>query len=117
MSRATERVRELPLALNENQQYIHYNKGSVVFYALRDAIGEDTLNRILSGFLDKWAFKGPPYPTTRDFLADLYAGTDEKYHPLRSEEHTSEHQSLMRNSYAVFCLKKKQKTDNTQKKK
>src|SRR3546814_4387793 len=35
MSRATERVRELPLALNENQQYIHYNKGSVVFYALK----------------------------------------------------------------------------------
>src|SRR3546814_2441504 len=27
----------------------------------------------------------------------------------RSEEHTSELQSLMRNSYAVFCLKKKQK--------
>src|SRR3546814_1944342 len=26
--------------------------------------------------------------------------------PLRSEEHTSELQSLMRNSYAVFCLKK-----------
>src|SRR3546814_3703029 len=29
---------------------------------------------------------------------------------LRSEEHTSELQSLMRNSYAVFCLKKKLKT-------
>src|SRR3546814_1074609 len=28
-------------------------------------------------------------------------------HHLRSEEHTSELQSLMRNSYAVFCLKKK----------
>src|SRR3546814_2210731 len=28
---------------------------------------------------------------------------------LRSEEHTSELQSLMRNSYAVFCLKKKNK--------
>src|SRR3546814_2690964 len=28
-------------------------------------------------------------------------------HPERSEEHTSELQSLMRNSYAVFCLKKK----------
>src|SRR3546814_3607247 len=27
--------------------------------------------------------------------------------PYRSEEHTSELQSLMRNSYAVFCLKKK----------
>src|SRR3546814_9011573 len=32
----------------------------------------------------------------------------------RSEEHTSELQSLMRNSYAVFCLKKKKKkTQNT----
>src|SRR3546814_5337985 len=28
-------------------------------------------------------------------------------HPVRSEEHTSELQSLMRISYAVFCLKKK----------
>src|SRR3546814_10913702 len=30
----------------------------------------------------------------------------------RSEEHTSELQSLMRISYAVFCLKKKNKTTN-----
>src|SRR3546814_6578142 len=29
---------------------------------------------------------------------------------VRSEEHTSELQSLMRNSYAVICLKKKTKT-------
>src|SRR3546814_2986152 len=32
---------------------------------------------------------------------------------MRSEEHTSELQSLMRNSYAVFCLKKKNKSINT----
>src|SRR3546814_4321512 len=31
----------------------------------------------------------------------------------RSEEHTSELQSLMRRSYAVFCLKKKQQTLNS----
>src|SRR3546814_4910209 len=31
----------------------------------------------------------------------------------RSEEHTSELQSLMRISYAVFCLKKKNKTSST----
>src|SRR3546814_7569593 len=31
----------------------------------------------------------------------------------RSEEHTSELQSLMRLSYAVFCLKKKTETQNT----
>src|SRR3546814_2389213 len=35
-------------------------------------------------------------------------------HNCRSEEHTSELQSLMRNSYAVFCLKKKKnKKKNT----
>src|SRR3546814_2991015 len=33
--------------------------------------------------------------------------------PRRSEEHTSELQSLMRNSYAVFCLKKKKKQQDT----
>src|SRR3546814_3870588 len=32
--------------------------------------------------------------------------------PQRSEEHTSELQSLMRISYAVFCLKKKNKNTN-----
>src|SRR3546814_7361194 len=33
--------------------------------------------------------------------------------PTRSEEHTSELQSLMRISYAVFCLKKKKKHPET----
>src|SRR3546814_9251321 len=33
--------------------------------------------------------------------------------PTRSEEHTSELQSLMRISYAVFCLKKKKTTKKT----
>src|SRR3546814_1563271 len=34
---------------------------------------------------------------------------DRRRRCLRSEEHTSELQSLMRNSYAVFCLKTKKK--------
>src|SRR3546814_8682055 len=37
------------------------------------------------------------------------AGQRERRLALRSEEHTSELQSLMRISYAVFCLKKKKK--------
>src|SRR3546814_2837129 len=41
----------------------------------------------------------------------IYPATD---FTKRSEEHTSELQSLMRNSYAVFCLKKKTKIQNTQ---
>ena len=79
-SRATERGEERPLALNENQQYVHYNKGSVVFYALRDAIGEDRLNAILAEFVQQWGFKGPPYPTSRDFLDLLYARTEPEHH-------------------------------------
>src|SRR3546814_1599493 len=39
--------------------------------------------------------------------AQLFAG-------LRSEEHTSELQSLMRSSYAVFCLKKQKKKTTKQ---
>src|SRR3546814_2259756 len=38
-------------------------------------------------------------------------GVGDEHHLIRSEEHTSELQSLMRISYAVFCLKKK-KTNN-----
>src|SRR3546814_5829890 len=38
-------------------------------------------------------------------------GRDRRSSKARSEEHTSELQSLMRISYAVFCLKKKNNND------
>src|SRR3546814_7901879 len=38
-----------------------------------------------------------------------------RLYAVRSEEHTSELQSLMRISYAVFCLKKKKNNKNTKK--
>src|SRR3546814_8066143 len=41
--------------------------------------------------------------------ADIIAGFPTESEEMRSEEHTSELQSLMRISYAVFCLKKKNK--------
>src|SRR3546814_9221660 len=46
----------------------------------------------------------------RNRAQQLYVG---KRINRRSEEHTSELQSLMRTSYAVFCLKKKTTTDTT----
>src|SRR3546814_7826292 len=45
-------------------------------------------------------------------LADLHAPALGARSQKRSEEHTSELQSLMRISYAVFCLTKKKKEDN-----
>src|SRR3546814_4457097 len=46
-------------------------------------------------------------PTAEPSMARLVRGTSGRPKPYRSEEHTSELQSLMRISYAVFCLKKK----------
>src|SRR3546814_5764058 len=51
----------------------------------------------------------------RRHLMTHYNMTPEDYRAKRSEEHTSELQSLMRNSYAVFCLKKKKQKTNKSK--
>src|SRR3546814_1114551 len=48
-----------------------------------------------------------------DFIASVPPGKASGRR-VRSEEHTSELQSLMRISYAVFCLKKKNNTNETQ---
>src|SRR3546814_5761455 len=78
----------------------------------RLAVGEDEARRLLDDAIDgRQAEPGP--------LADILGGK-EGFENLgqhvggnagagiaRSEEHTSELQSLMRISYAVFCLKKK----------
>src|SRR3546814_9419808 len=45
-----------------------------------------------------------------EILVHRVAGVDLVLDAVRSEEHTSELQSLMRISYAVFCLKKKNHT-------
>src|SRR3546814_3273316 len=46
-------------------------------------------------------------PAQADSGGAIYRENCAACHGDRSEEHTSELQSLMRNSYAVFCLKKK----------
>src|SRR3546814_10374125 len=54
--------------------------------------------------------------TTYRKVGELEHGLDLGFVRTRSEEHTSELQSLMRISYAVFCLKKKNNTTNYKKK-
>ena len=67
-SRTFERKRENALMYNDGQGYIHYQKGSLVFYALSDYIGEKTLNKALSKYVKKVAFQEPPYTTSIDLL-------------------------------------------------
>ncbi len=69
--RGQEPDREMPLMRVEKQRYIHYNKGSLVFYALRDYIGEERLNRALARYVRDFAFRGAPYSSSRDLLEYL----------------------------------------------
>ena len=75
-ARSGEAEKEKPLALVEiDQQYIFYQKGSVIMRSLCKYIGEDSINHALHHFLEKYGQKGPPYPTTYDWLACLRAVT------------------------------------------
>ncbi|CAN5253889.1 M1 family metallopeptidase [soil metagenome] len=71
--RGTERLEELPLERVENQQYIHYRKGALVMYLLRDQIGEEAVDRSLSALLQRYAFKGAPYARSLDLVQLLRA--------------------------------------------
>ncbi len=80
--RGGEVVEELPLARVENQQYIHYQKGSLVMYWLKEVVGEATVNRSLAKLLQQYAFKAAPYPNSTDFLRILRAEAGPRYDAL-----------------------------------
>ncbi len=89
--RSGELRHEPPLALVQNEQYVWYQKGSVILYALSDYIGEDKLNTALGTFLRAYRYANAnnqvdaanashdavdqPYPDTRQFEAALRAQT------------------------------------------
>ena len=56
---------------NENQQYIHYNKGAVVFYALSDYLGDERFNNILKGYVKKVAFQDAPYTVAGELVEEI----------------------------------------------
>lgn len=72
-ARGGDPLPEQPLMRVEDQPYIHYRKGSLVMYRLQDEIGEAAVNRALRRLLERYAFKGPPYPTSLDLVAALRA--------------------------------------------
>lgn len=62
--RSSELEGEQPLMKTESQQYIHYNKASVVMYYLKEMIGEKNVNQALRNLVDTYGYKNPPYPTS-----------------------------------------------------
>ena len=73
--RSFERKKELPLILVEGQGYIHYQKGGLVMYALRDYIGEDSLNEALRKYIKAVAYQQPPYTNSLEFLSYIKSAT------------------------------------------
>ncbi len=69
--RAGERKKEQPLEFVEGQGYIHYQKASLIFYALQDYISEDSVNAAFHRFNEEWRFKDAPYPTSADLLKEI----------------------------------------------
>jgi ABC-2 type transport system permease protein len=64
-SRGEERLKERPLLTVEyGQGYIHYAKGGVVLYYMKEMIGEDAVNRALRKVIQQYAYAPPPYPTS-----------------------------------------------------
>lgn len=73
--RSAETEAEQPLMKTESQQYIHYNKASVVLYYLKEMIGEKQTNGALKCLLDQFAYKNPPYATSNFAVREFRKAT------------------------------------------
>lgn len=81
-ARSRETVAEQPLLRTEDQGYISYNKGALAMYALQDLIGADKMHLALRAYLDKFAMRPPPFPTSRDLVNELRAVAGPRYQAL-----------------------------------
>jgi hypothetical protein len=75
----------VPLIDVEDHPHIAYGKGAVAMYTLRDHVGEEPVNTALRRFLEKHRDGGPPYPTSRDLLAELRAVTPDSLRYLLTD--------------------------------
>ena len=66
--RTREQKKENPLMYCEDQEYIRYDKGSLVMYAMSDYLGDTTLNNVLKNYIAKTAFQEAPYTTTLELV-------------------------------------------------
>ena len=91
--RAWSTEEEPPLVRVMGQDHISYRKGSVVMYLLTKRIGDDGVNRALRSMLERYRFKGAPYPRTLDVVA-----------ALRAEAKTAEDQALITDLFERVTL-------------
>ncbi|HET7228764.1 MAG TPA: M1 family aminopeptidase [Longimicrobium sp.] len=83
-SRAYGTVNEPSLARVETESWIGYQKGALAMYLLQERMGEERVNRALRTLLERYRFRGAPYPRSLDLV-----------HALRAEARTAEEQNLI----------------------
>jgi ABC-2 type transport system permease protein len=73
---------EPALVFAEGQSHIRYNKGAVAMYALKDAVGEATVNRVLAQLVREHGLKTSPYTTAAEFMRLLRGEVDKEHQQL-----------------------------------
>ncbi|MGE3511007.1 MAG: hypothetical protein AB7N65_19220 [Vicinamibacterales bacterium] len=79
-ARSRQRIEELPIVRSETA--IAGTKGVHAMYALRDLLGADRMNRALRRFIERYGSQPPPYPTTRELVAEIRAVAGKRHQPL-----------------------------------
>jgi ABC-2 type transport system permease protein len=77
--------REVPLLDVVNHPYLHYFKGAVVMYTLRERLGADVVNGALRRFRETHGGPDAPPPTSRALYAELRAAAPDSLKPLLSD--------------------------------
>jgi ABC-2 type transport system permease protein len=85
LGRRNHSTDEVPLVRSTDHSYLHYDKGAVAMYALREAIGEARVNAALRRLFEQHRFGAPPYPTTRELYAELQAVTPPEHRALLAD--------------------------------
>ncbi|MCF6404957.1 hypothetical protein L3C95_18800 [Chitinophaga filiformis] len=68
---------EQPLSKTNGQAFVHYQKGSLAMYALKETLGEERLNKALHRLLDRHTYPGLK-ATADDLLHELYQEASER---------------------------------------
>lgn len=84
---------EPPLVRAETQNWVYSQKGLLALYLLQQRLGEDRVNRALRNLLQRYRFKGAPYPRSVDLV-----------HALRAEARTDEEQELITDLFERVIL-------------
>ena len=73
--RGSENKYEPTLLNNEGQGYVHYRKGSLAMYYLRELVGEDSLNAALKRYVDSVAFQQAPFTSSQELYDAILSVT------------------------------------------